>query len=90
MSDIDNLAHHEHGSGRHNGGPPLDDVMADYVDRPGLAALWHITPKTLQRYEAEPDGLPSLKLGGRVYYRLSSAMAWLAARERRPNARRAA
>jgi len=66
------------------------DPMVDYIERVDLAQKWRVTPRTLQRYEAEPDGLPSLKLGGRVYYRFSSAMAWLAARERRPNPRRAA
>ncbi len=41
--------------------------------------------RTVARYENEPDGLPSLIIGGRRKYRIESVRAWLERRERRPN-----
>lgn len=56
---------------------------------------WHVaarklgvSPRTLARYEHQPDGLPSIKIGGRKFFRKEAIAAWLKARERRPNPRR--
>jgi hypothetical protein len=65
-------------------------ILADFVDRATLAQQLRCTEKTIWRYENAPDGLPSLMIGGRKYYRLSAVMAWLAKRERKPNPRRGA
>jgi hypothetical protein len=44
--------------------------------------------RTIARYENEPDGLPSVMIAGRKYYRIEGVKAWLAKRERQPNPRR--
>lgn len=66
------------------------DLLAGYVDRPTLARQLRCTERTLHRYENQPDGLPSLTIGGRKFYRVQAVMDWLAKRERKPNQRRAA
>ena len=66
------------------------DILGDYVDRATLAHNLGISARTLWRYENQPDGLPSLMIGGRKHYRVEAVKAWLAKRERRPNPRRAA
>ena len=63
-------------------------LFGEYEPEPALAAKLNDTTKTLQRYRSLPDGLPFLRFGGRVYYRLSTVQAWLAKREEHPNARR--
>lgn len=65
-------------------------ILADYLDRPTLAKQLRCTERTLHRYENQPDGLPSLTIGGRKFYRVSSVVEWIAKRERKPNKRRAA
>jgi hypothetical protein len=69
----------------HNGGPPL---LSGYLDREALAAELRVCGKTIARYEAQPNGLPSIKLGGRKLYRVDAVLRWLEARETRPNPRR--
>jgi hypothetical protein len=65
-------------------------LLDDYIDDSELARKLKVTTRTTRRYRNEPDGLPYLTIGGRIYYRIPSVMDWLAARERRPNPRRAA
>lgn len=66
------------------------DYLQDYPDRRTLAQRWQVCPRTISRYEAEPNGLPSLLLGGRKRYPWRDACAWLEARIQRPNPRRRA
>jgi hypothetical protein len=61
------------------------DLLSNYIDRACLAESWGVSMRTLARYEALPDGLPSLLLGGRRMYKLDSVRAWLERRERKPN-----
>lgn len=68
----------------------MTGILQGYVDRPTLALELRVTPRTLARYEALPDGLPSTVLGGRKLYRVEAVKEWIAAREKRPNQRRAA
>lgn len=68
---------------------PEVDLLADYVDRPTLAAGWRVCEKTIARYESLPDGLPFVKLGGRHIYHVQRSKRWLESRETRPNPRRA-
>ena len=65
-------------------------LLSNYVDGDQLVAQLRISRKTLQRYEALPDGLPSVKIGARKFYRLEAVRRWIEARETRPNPRRAA
>ena len=59
-------------------------LLEDYIDRPTLAAELGVNWRTIHRYENQPDGLPSLLIGGRRMYRLESVRAWLERRERKP------
>jgi hypothetical protein len=65
-------------------------ILADYLDREKLAHDLGCSERTIARYEAAPDGLPSLTVAGRKFYRIAAVQAWLAKRERRPNPRRVA
>lgn len=60
-------------------------ILDDLVDPKTLAEKLRCSTRTLMRYEHLPDGLPSLLIGGRKFYRVSSVMRWLEARERHPN-----
>ncbi len=63
----------------------MTGLLSEYVDRAGLAAELGVSERTICRYEAERDGLPMTRIGGRAMYRLSSVRQWLERRERRPN-----
>lgn len=66
-------------------------ILQDYLTKSELADEFRVTRRTINRYMAEKDGLPFVLLGGKVFFRRSSVVAWLQARERQPNrARRAA
>ncbi|TAU80472.1 hypothetical protein ELI41_29645 (plasmid) [Rhizobium leguminosarum] len=65
------------------------NILEDYVDRDTLAERLRLSTRTIWRYENLPDGLPSLTLGGRKYYRIATVQNWLAKRERQLNPRRA-
>ena len=60
-------------------------ILAGYVDRKTAAAELHCSEKTLARYETLPDGLPSVSIGGKKFYRIEAIRAFLERRERRPN-----
>ncbi|HEY1749740.1 MAG TPA: hypothetical protein VGG29_00640 [Caulobacteraceae bacterium] len=68
----------------------MSDILEGYVDRAGLAAQLKCTSRTVQRMENGPNGLPSVVIAGRRYYRLEAVRRWLESRERRPNTRRSA
>ena len=63
----------------------MTNVLEGYVDRPALAQQLGVSWRTIHRYENQPDGLPSLMIGGRRMYKLDSVRAWLERRERKPN-----
>lgn len=67
----------------------MTGILAGYVDRPTLANELRVAERTIARYENLPNGLPHTTLGGRKLYRVEAVMAWIAAREKRPNPRRA-
>jgi hypothetical protein len=54
-----------------------------------LEADWsrdhNVRPRTTMRYRKEPDGLPWVKFGGRVYIHLPGSREWLKRRTRRPS-----
>jgi DNA-binding transcriptional MerR regulator len=60
-------------------------LLEDYIDRLTLAEELGVNWRTIHRYENQPDGLPSLLIGGRRMYRLESVRAWLKSRERQRN-----
>lgn len=63
-----------------------DELISDEQ----LALDWHVTQRSLARYEKQPDGLPFVLLGGRKYRPVKACRAWLERRIRKPNPRRAA
>lgn len=65
-------------------------ILEEYLNRDDLAKELGCSPRTVCRYENEPDGLPSTRIGGRVLYHLASVRSWLSRRERKPNPRRRA
>lgn len=60
-------------------------LLSDTLTRKELAAELHCSERTIIRMEKIPDGLPSLLIAGKVYYRRTSVLQWLERRERRPN-----
>jgi excisionase family DNA binding protein len=65
-------------------------LLDDYLTCDELAAELRVSPRTVKRWQAAPDGLPYTEMGGRVLYRRASVRAWLESRERHPNKRRVA
>ena len=63
-------------------------LLEEYISRSELATALAVVPRTLARYEALPNGLPSVMIGGRKLYRLESVRRWIEGREQHPNARR--
>jgi len=65
-------------------------ILQDYMTRDELATELGVTPRTIMRWQDQPDGLPYVEMGGRIIYRRQSILTWLEGRERRPNQRRRA
>ena len=66
----------------------LKSLLADTVNRRELAKALGVCTRSISRYENQPNGLPSITIGGRKLYRLKSVHEWLMAKERRPNRQR--
>ena len=62
---------------------PNDELIPDAE----LASRWHVTTRTLSRYENLPNGLPFWMIGGKKYRAVRESAEWLAARAQRPNPR---
>jgi hypothetical protein len=68
-----------------------DSLLGDYIDRKELRAALvppgkpPVSDRTIARYEAQDDGLPSVEVGGRKLYKIESVKEWLGRRERKPN-----
>lgn len=60
-------------------------LLAGFVTRAQLAAEWNCHERTIARYEAMPDGLPFLLIGGRKLYRIEDARAFMERRIVTPN-----
>ena len=65
-------------------------ILEDFIDRIQLMADFRVTARTLHRYENQPDGLPSVTIGGRKLYRKTAVLAWIQKREKKPTQRRSA
>ncbi len=70
-------------------------ILSEFFDVAALAAELGregkpLSHRTIARYENEPDGLPSVMIGGRKYFRRLAVVEWLKKREHRPNPRRSA
>lgn len=60
-------------------------LLAGYVNRAELAAEWICHERTIARYEAMPNGLPFLFIGGRKFYRIEDARRFMESRIVTPN-----
>lgn len=58
-------------------------LLADFLTRHEAAAELNICERTLDRWRRLGEGPPVTQLGRRVYYRRTTARAWLCAREQR-------
>lgn len=68
----------------------MTGLLEDFVDRSQLMADLKVTARTIHRYENQPNGLPSVVIGGRKLYRKSAVMKWVDQQEKKPNQRRSA
>jgi Helix-turn-helix domain len=68
--------------------PITPSLLEGYVDEPEASRQLQKHPRTLKRYRDQQNGLPHVKVGNRVLYRVEAVRGWLLARERRPNPRR--
>lgn len=59
--------------------------LEDYMTREQIARELGMAPRSLTRWQSMPDGIPFIKVGGKVFFRKSSVLAWLEARETRKN-----
>lgn len=56
-------------------------ILEDYLTQDQAAAELSVCSRTLDRWRVLAMGPPVTKIGRQVYYRRSSVMAWLQARE---------
>ena len=53
----------------------------DYLDQRGVAARYHVSERTLERWRTTGEGPPFVRIGPRrISYRLADCEAWAAAR----------
>jgi hypothetical protein len=69
---------------------PTGTILDGYIPHEQFAKDLGVDVRTIDRYRAQPDGLPYVMVGGRIYIPLEIAREWLAARIKRPNQRRTA
>jgi hypothetical protein len=61
------------------------NILAGFVPEDEFATANQIHARTVKRYRDQPDGLPYLIWGNRVYIPTEAAREWLLKRVRRPN-----
>jgi hypothetical protein len=61
------------------------NVLEGFIPDEDFAAAGKISPRTLRRYRNQPDGMPFLEWGGRVYIPVEAAREWIRNRIRHPN-----
>lgn len=65
-------------------------ILDGYDPEAAFAAGHKISIRTTARYRNQPDGLPYVMFGGKVYIPRDEAKEWLRSRIKRPNQRRRA
>jgi hypothetical protein len=56
--------------------PPQQRDADRHLNQEQLARRWQVSPRTLERHRWLGVGVPYLKLGGRVVYRLEDILAY--------------
>jgi hypothetical protein len=63
----------------------MPSVLADYVEESDLARELGCCRHTVARYRRQADGLPHLKVAGKVLFKRDDVAAWLEQRTVRKN-----
>jgi hypothetical protein len=63
----------------------VSNLLDDYAPEDALAKSWSVDRRTIARYRNEPNGLPFMKLGGKVYIHIPGAKEWIRRRTLRRN-----
>jgi hypothetical protein len=64
--------------------PATRGLLADFATRAELAAELGCHERTIARYEALPNGLPSVTIAGRKLYRVADVRAFIENRIKSP------
>lgn len=64
---------------------PDANILTDYAPEEKFAEANNISIRTAERYRAQPDGLPFVEFGGRIYIPIEESREWLRSRIKRPN-----
>lgn len=68
----------------------MSNLLDDYLPEADAAAQLGVSPRTMQRWRNQANGIPHTVIGGKIYYNVASLKDWLRSQERRPNPKRAA
>jgi hypothetical protein len=61
-----------------------DGLLTGFLTQEELAAEFKVKPGTIKSWRKKRFGPPATRIGKRVFYRRSSVLEWIAARELRP------
>ncbi len=64
---------------------PDPSILADYVEESEFARANKISQRTSQRYRNQPNGLPYIEWGGKIYIHVAGAREAIFARIKRRN-----
>lgn len=64
-----------------------EKILSEYIEEAALAAEFDVSTRTIRRYRNLPNGLPHVRLGGRILYHVDAVRKWIKALERHPNRR---
>jgi hypothetical protein len=68
---------------------PDINLLEEYAPRVAIAKSLKVSPRTIDRYVNQPDGLPVTEVGGKLYFHIPTVRKWIASRTRQRNPRRA-
>ena len=64
---------------------PRIGFREEYAPEADFAGELDVTPRTTRRYRNEPNGLPYLVIGGKIYIPVKAGREWIARRVRQAN-----
>jgi hypothetical protein len=67
---------------------PNGSILDGYIPQEQFAKDLGVNVRTIDRYRAQPNGLPYVKFTGKIFIPLDIAREWLLSRVKRPNQRR--
>jgi hypothetical protein len=66
----------------------VDEFLAGYALQEVIAKESRVSKRTLARYRNQPNGLPYMEWGGKIYIPRDEGREYLRSRIKRPNQRR--